>query len=74
MTNAKSKGTYLRRTLKLSNKKSPQKDDTDEDMAKVSYARAVGSLAYNIGCMRPTFLLKGLLMLIGPSVFRHEGL
>lgn len=53
MTDAKARRTPLGSHLKLSKKQSPKTDEDVEEMAKVPYASAVGSLMYAMVCTRP---------------------
>ena len=53
MSNAKVVSTLLATHFKLSIKQSLTTDKEKEDMERVPYASAVGSLMYSMVCMRP---------------------
>ncbi|KAI3767934.1 hypothetical protein L2E82_18363 [Cichorium intybus] len=53
MADAKARSTPLGSQLKLSKKQSPKTEEDKEQMAKVPYASAVGSLMYAMVCTRP---------------------
>ena len=53
MGNAKPMSSSLGSHLKLSSKQSPSSEKEKEEMRKVSYASAVGSLMYVMVCTRP---------------------
>ena len=53
MTDAKARSTPMGSQLKLSKKQSPKTDEDKEEMAKIPYASAVGSLMYAMVCTRP---------------------
>jgi len=53
MSKAKPVSSPLAGHLKLSSKKSPTSEKENEEMKKVSYASAVGSLMYAMVCTRP---------------------
>ena len=56
MDKAKVLSTPLTMHFKLSTKQCPSSDDENEDMNKVPYASAVGSLMYVMVCTRPILL------------------
>jgi hypothetical protein len=53
MNNAKVVSSPLATHFKLSTKKSPSTDEEKEDMERIPYASAVGSLMYTMVCTRP---------------------
>ena len=53
MNDARVRSTPMATHLKLSKKQSPQTDEDKEEMTKVPYASAVGSLMYAMVCTRP---------------------
>ena len=53
MSQAKSVSSPLPSHFKLSSKQGPSIDKEKEDMSKILYASAVGSLIYTMVCTRP---------------------
>jgi hypothetical protein len=53
MNNAKVVSSPLATHFKLSTKQSPSTDEEKEDMERIPYASAVGSLMYAMVCTRP---------------------